>query len=252
MSGASPPFKFNVGGSHRYELSQTVLANTIFQDTLIHGLTRGDRDPSKEIFIDRDGELFRWILFALRTDTIVNYEQTGLISEDLWNKELVYYGLATIEEVKEEDPKRKRALFSENEDEQVLIDKYYDYKKRKRDEESKKQRELNNELKNRQAIYLKLIQSLFGNTYTLIKHTENGPKLPDGARTIDGVIYDIQWLKQYENELNQYAKQLGYIVRFKYEGVGSAHFDYSPASHYNHMLTRHHKDILTLYLVYLD
>ena len=78
--------KINVGGTH-YETSYSTIQSRpgTMLDMLLSRHVEGE-----EIFIDRDGEMFRWILYWYRTGIIVDYKIVG-IPIDLWNAELDYY-----------------------------------------------------------------------------------------------------------------------------------------------------------------
>lgn len=78
--------KINVGGTH-YETSYSTIQSRpgTMLDMLLSRHVEGE-----ELFIDRDGEMFRWILYWYRTGIIVDHKIVG-IPIDLWNAELDYY-----------------------------------------------------------------------------------------------------------------------------------------------------------------
>ena len=71
------PIKFNVGGT-RYEVSQSLLDRfpesmlaRICSETWQEGVTSEDTDGKGEIFIDRNGERFQYVLDYMRDDFVL-------------------------------------------------------------------------------------------------------------------------------------------------------------------------------------
>ena len=84
--------KFNIGG-HRYEVSRSLLLN--HPDTMLakSASDQWQEDPESEIFIERDGQRFRFVLDYLRDGKV------GLpITEttDAFVAELEYYNIVWL------------------------------------------------------------------------------------------------------------------------------------------------------------
>ena len=87
--------KINVGGRH-YEVSTSLLLARNPDSMLATLLSDTWReDPSKPIFIDRDGDLFAYVLNYLRYGSI---ELPGNLPKATFVRELDYYGLAIYDE----------------------------------------------------------------------------------------------------------------------------------------------------------
>ena len=87
--------KINVGGRH-YEVSTSLLLARNPDSMLATLLSDTWReDPSKPIFIDRDGEMFAHVLNYLRYGSI---ELPGNLPKATFVRELDYYGLAIYDE----------------------------------------------------------------------------------------------------------------------------------------------------------
>ena len=87
--------KFNVGGQ-KYEVSRSLLAmhtNTMLAKSVSN---QWQEDPESEIFMERDGTLFRYVLSYLR-DGKVHLPFT--VSKQALIDELSYYGVEGVGEV---------------------------------------------------------------------------------------------------------------------------------------------------------
>lgn len=82
----------NVGGK-KYETTRTTL--DLFPNSFVGMLSR--RHPTApELFIDRDGKLFRWILYWYQTRILVDHNTAGVPLE-VWDAELQFYGIGDEE-----------------------------------------------------------------------------------------------------------------------------------------------------------
>jgi hypothetical protein len=86
--------KFNVGG-HRYEVSRSLLNS--YPDTMLakSATEHWHKDPSTEIFIERDGERFRYVLDYLRDRRVSlpsNVSKTAIMTD------LEYYGFECFQD----------------------------------------------------------------------------------------------------------------------------------------------------------
>jgi hypothetical protein len=91
--------KFNIGGT-RYEVSQSLLQS--YPNTMLAKCAKEQwhKDPNEEIFIERDGEVFRHVLSYLR-DGKVSLPPT--VTKDSLISDLQYYGVENIQEDKMDD-----------------------------------------------------------------------------------------------------------------------------------------------------
>ena len=82
--------KFNIGGKH-FEVSRDML-ETNHPDTMLARIAseKWQEDPEAEIFIDRDGSIFNFVLSYLRDDEVHLPLTT---SKEMIIKELAYYGI---------------------------------------------------------------------------------------------------------------------------------------------------------------
>lgn len=217
---------FNVGGK-RYETTMSTLNSSIFQDSLLHMLVR-NHTKQTEIFIDRDHKFFRWILHAHRTGMIESPKVIG-VSKRFWEEELVFYGLVTKDEA---ENKRKRKRYSDNPEEQALIDRYYIHK-----DEVDKNRKIAEETKNkitqeRRKSYIKLFNSVIHHGPILLVQAHKGfRRIDQKARTVDGEVYDIEKLKAFKDEIIEYANELGYRIVIDISSTQDSAFFLYPANH---------------------
>jgi hypothetical protein len=79
---------FNVGGK-RYETTKNTIQR--HEGSFLEMLVRRS-NPDKEIFVDRDGKVFRWILYWYRTSCVVDSSFVG-IPFDAWLQELDFFGI---------------------------------------------------------------------------------------------------------------------------------------------------------------
>ena len=79
---------FNVGGKI-YQTTRTTI--DVWPMTLLGMLLRQHPDK-KELFIDRDGEMFRWVLMWYRMGMLVDCTAVD-VPEEVWDAELAYYGI---------------------------------------------------------------------------------------------------------------------------------------------------------------
>lgn len=79
----------NVGGI-RYQTTRTTIHK--HQETMLSALLRNTSEDTREIFIDHDGDLFRWILLWYRTGALEPCEFVG------WDATLAFYGIEREEE----------------------------------------------------------------------------------------------------------------------------------------------------------
>ena len=86
--------KFNVGG-HKYEVSRSLLSD--HSDTMLarSATKQWQEDPESEIFIERDGERFKYCLDYLRDSRAM---VPFFISKEAVLEDLKYYGVKTVEE----------------------------------------------------------------------------------------------------------------------------------------------------------
>lgn len=86
--------KFNVGGQ-RYELSRSFLS--LHPNTMLAKAAsdQWQKDPTKEIFIDRDGQLFLFVLSYLRDGEVA---LPNTVRKVTLLKELVYFGVDDVDE----------------------------------------------------------------------------------------------------------------------------------------------------------
>lgn len=104
---------FNVGGKC-YETTASTLNK--YENTTISMLLKHNEN-NRVIFIDRDSEMFRWILYWYRTGIIVDHT-TVQVPQEVWEHELEYYGIGEEEILQsgnnggvslgELDPKRRK------------------------------------------------------------------------------------------------------------------------------------------------
>jgi len=87
-------FKFNVGGT-RYEASQSLVNS--FPNTLLakSASKQWNEDPNAEIFIERDGSRFRYVLDCMRDGRV---SLPVGVSKDAVLEDLKYYGFENIKE----------------------------------------------------------------------------------------------------------------------------------------------------------
>ena len=91
----------NVGGT-RYQTTRTTIHK--HPETMLSVLLNNTNKDTKEIFIDHDGELFRWILLWYRTGVLEPCTVAG------WDATLAFYGIEVEEDV-DDDVKTRSALF---------------------------------------------------------------------------------------------------------------------------------------------
>lgn len=109
--GGEERLTFNVGGKTYQTCVSTIEAQGNGFD-LLNMLVRHRKE--EEIFIDRDQDLFRWILHYYRTGVIVSCEVSG-VAQEIWDGEIDFFGLiAPLPE--------KNGIVCNNPIEQKLID----------------------------------------------------------------------------------------------------------------------------------
>ena len=91
--------KFNVGGQP-YQVSRSLLA--LYPQTMLakSAAKQWQEDPESEVFIERDGEMFRHVLNYLRDG---NVKLPLTVTKDGFLLELVYYGVDGIDEKNVDD-----------------------------------------------------------------------------------------------------------------------------------------------------
>jgi hypothetical protein len=94
---------FNVCGT-RYETNRSVLEDK--PDTMLAMLLRNQSPEEKEIFVQSDPRMFRWILYYYTSGILVEYDTVG-VPKEVWDRELEYYSLFSAEEKKEEDTRKR-------------------------------------------------------------------------------------------------------------------------------------------------
>lgn len=92
----------NVCGK-RYETSRSVLEDK--PDTMLAMLLRNQSTEEKEIFVQSDPRMFRWILYYYTSGILVEHDTVG-VPKEVWDRELEYYSLFSAEEKKETTHKR--------------------------------------------------------------------------------------------------------------------------------------------------
>lgn len=106
----------NVGGK-RYETTTTTIG--AHPGTLLEMLVRRKREDDMEIFLDRDGPMFRWILYWYRTGMLVDHNIVG-VPKEVWLHELDYYGIGGEEQnetkcLGEMSPRKRKTAETEEE-----------------------------------------------------------------------------------------------------------------------------------------
>lgn len=86
----------NVGGT-RYQTTRTTIHK--HPETMLSVLLNNTSKDTAEIFIDHDGELFRWILLWYRTGVLEPCKIAG------WDATLAFYGIEVGEEEDDDDVK---------------------------------------------------------------------------------------------------------------------------------------------------
>lgn len=94
--------KFNIGG-HKYEVSRsllshhpnTLLARSVSEQCQCQCQCHDDPDPESEIFIERDGERFRYCLDYLRDGYAI---LPFIVSKEAVINDLKYYGVQNVDE----------------------------------------------------------------------------------------------------------------------------------------------------------
>lgn len=85
---------FNVCGT-RYETSRAVLEDK--PDTMLAMLLRNQSPEEKEIFVQSDPRMFRWILYYYTSGILVEHDTVG-VPKEVWDRELEYYSLFSADE----------------------------------------------------------------------------------------------------------------------------------------------------------
>eukprot|EP00957_Ditylum_brightwellii_P117405 8954625-Ditylum_brightwellii.AAC.1 len=86
--------RFNIGG-HKYDVSKSLLEQ--HPNTMLARISseQWQKDPEAEIFIDRDGDRFRYCLDYLRDGSVV---LPATVSKKALLQDLVYYGVEDVDE----------------------------------------------------------------------------------------------------------------------------------------------------------
>ncbi|CAB9507515.1 BTB/POZ domain-containing protein [Seminavis robusta] len=102
--GLSLTVRFNVGGT-KYEVSRSLLSQ--HQDTVLARMASAtwQRNPHIEIFVERDGGRFKFVLDYMRDGQVI-LPASGQVSKESLLNELMYFGFDTA------DPSRIKVEFA--------------------------------------------------------------------------------------------------------------------------------------------
>lgn len=257
---------FNVGGK-RYQVNDgTILNNRNIKDIeLLPMLVKqhiqnvshphladntatnnNTTNNTNEIFIDRDHKLFRWILYIYRYDIIPTYNMVG-ISENMWNNELDYFGLNEEPHIviDQENNVPKDRLINESSDpqEQRLINLYNKRIIKLEAEKKEEMKRKDDEFNINKPRYLRLLTEMLERGSLCFIDAKQGPHISVSGRKIKDFdfVYSPEWIHNHKNDINTYAKSLGYQVDVKYfEQDNSTSYDLYPANTVGG-LTKHYK-----------
>lgn len=102
---------FNVCGT-RYQATASVIESK--PDTMLAMLLRRNQsNEGFEIFLQADPIMFRWILYYYTSDILVDHGTVG-VPKEVWDREIEYYSLFSLEEKEEEEESKKRPLVDES------------------------------------------------------------------------------------------------------------------------------------------
>ena len=182
---------FNLQGT-RFEVSKNIIDEYINEASLLKMLTRNNPDD-KEILIEKDHKMFRWILYVERENKMVSHEVVR-VSKEIWEDELQYYGINI-------NCKEKTTL---NEQEQSLIDicqKHVKQREKKKQEEEEilKQMFL--------GILKHAVENMGTFSYCILKFSQGHE-----YSFYDTISYTFAQIKRHASEFEKYARTLGFYV----------------------------------------
>lgn len=237
---ANDRIAFNVGG-RIYETTKSVIE--LFPETFLAMLIR--RHPSEpQLFIDRDGKLFRWILYWFQTRILVDHE-TVRVPREVWEAELRFYGIgeeemesAGVLALGDMSPTKRKFLEAEQKLSEVEQNLHAKVAKTLDDDLFKKEQQF----AERRAWYAKIIE------YMIDHFAENGictfqfvnnwnPIHPLDPRVAFNVIWLNYW---FDREFVGYCKNLGIQVAQMFrELTQRKKYDFEPAKSLSPMSTKH-------------
>ncbi|CAB9507514.1 WD repeat domain 85 [Seminavis robusta] len=102
--GSTPTVRFNVGGT-KYEISRSLLSQ--HQNTMLARIASEtwQKDPQSEIFVERDGGRFKFVLDFMRDGQVI-LPAPGQVSKESLLNELAYFGFDNV------DPSRIKVEFA--------------------------------------------------------------------------------------------------------------------------------------------
>jgi hypothetical protein len=245
---------FNVGGVI-YKTSVSTIdimsASTNGTDLLGMLVRQNGNNAQSEIFIDRDHKLFRWILYAYRENIVPTHTDVR-VSKEIWNKELAFYGIDKIgitEKPAGINQKKESTTLplpqSVIEMEQQIKSISNNYISRMKENHKKQKINIENGYESRRPLYANLLLYLTTRSSNAIFVIvgKNGPVIPEGARTINTIVYNPIWVYKYKSEIQTYADSLGYKIHIDEinDNDNNTSFAIYPASVCNHIYTKHHK-----------
>lgn len=124
---------FNVCGK-RWESVISVIESK--PDTMLAMLLRRNESHQGEIFLQGDPAMFRWILYYYTTDILVSHDTVG-VPKEVWDREIEYYSLFSLEE-----ESKKRPLVDESHELASLAKKQMAEINAKDDEKSEARRKI--------------------------------------------------------------------------------------------------------------
>lgn len=247
---------FNVGGViYKTSVSTIEIMSTSTNGTDLLGMLvrQNGNNGQSEIFIDRDHKLFRWILYAYRENIVPTHTDVR-VSKEIWNKEIAFYGIDKIGITEEtgtagttgtNQKKETNVSQSVKEMEQQIKSISNNYISRVKENHKKQKISIENGYESRRPLYANLLLYLTTKSPSAIFVLvgKNGPVIPDGARTINNIVYSPIWIYKYKSELQTYADSLGYKICIDElnDTDNNTSFAIYPASVCNHIYTKHHK-----------
>jgi hypothetical protein len=216
---------FNVGGQ-QYSTTESTINQPRGENTLLQMLLRRRVDEGDSIFIDRDRNMFRWVLEWLRSGILVDHTTVG-VPREVWEAELQFYGVNPVEDddllLGDMEPQRKKLAQEENEIKAQVQD--LTIAKLQKDEKDHFERKKH---------YARILTYMLGmrEAFDTTGFEWVGPNIAYVGRMGDCDI-NPKWISYwFDREFKQYCQDLGVLV-VKLESRDNSmkrNFDFPPAS----------------------
>lgn len=206
---------FNIGGVHHDVAEATIMSRP---DTTLAMLVR-NHNSDEPLFIDLDGNLFRYILYYYRHGYLPTHEEVG-ISVDMWNTYIDWFALTSTEEEPENEeqpvddrPEKIRKLQAAVDAQLTAID---------------------TQKEKRQEVFAEILEWMCSSgqsKFMFVSRKDNvGIPVPVGMSHMVGNV-SVRWLSYYMKEFIDFAKKSKLIVTVS-NVINSKRktFPYSPAS----------------------